>query len=306
VRGQKRRKVQQKQVVQYMTNGLEILDEIEHPGDEIAIIPVIGLERYLDEGSGPKRKLFSLCRLARDPQMSLAYLNSQETEEAGLSPKVPYIGYKGQFDTDSDAWENLNREPRAYVQVDALTDPTGQQVLPLPQRQAFTPNFQEYEIAKDSCRRAIQAAMGISPLPTAAQRDSEKSGVAIERIQSTEALGSYHFTAGYERALERAGRIIESWVPTVYDNKREMGLRQLDDSHKVVTINTAEPYPNKQGEMEHYPVGDGDHDVTVSTGPSYQSQREAVGEFLDTLIQNLPNLPIPPQARLRYWRSRSR
>jgi hypothetical protein len=43
-------------------------------------------------------------------------------------------------------------------------------------------------------------------------------------------------------------------------------------------------------------VGDGDHDVTVSTGPSYQSQREAVGEFLDTLIQNLPNLPIPPQA----------
>jgi hypothetical protein len=43
--------------------------------------------------------------------------------------------------------------------------------LPLPRRQAFTPNFQEYEIAKDSCRLAIQAAMGISPLPTAAQRD---------------------------------------------------------------------------------------------------------------------------------------
>ena len=37
-------------------------------------------------------------------------------------------------------------------------------------------------------------------------------------------------------------------------------------------------------------------DVTVSTGPSYASQREHVAEFLDTLIQNLPNLPIPPQA----------
>jgi hypothetical protein len=74
---------------------------------------VIGLERYLAEGSGPKRKLFSLCRLARDPQMSLAYLNSQKTEEAGLSPKVPYIGYKGQFDTDQEAWEDLNRIPRS-------------------------------------------------------------------------------------------------------------------------------------------------------------------------------------------------
>jgi hypothetical protein len=104
-------------------------------------------------------------------EMSLAYLNSQKTEEAGLSPRVPYIGYKGQFDSDSEAWEGLNRFPRAYVQVDPLTDPSGQNILPLPQRQAFTPNSQECEIAKDSCNLAIQAAMGNSPLPTAAQRD---------------------------------------------------------------------------------------------------------------------------------------
>jgi hypothetical protein len=37
VRGKKRRKVQQKTVCQYMTNGLAILDEIEHPGVEIPI-----------------------------------------------------------------------------------------------------------------------------------------------------------------------------------------------------------------------------------------------------------------------------
>jgi hypothetical protein len=125
--------------------------------------------------------------------------------------------------------------------------------------------------------------------------------VGIEKIQDTEALGSYHFTAGYERALKRAGRIIDSWIPVIYDNKREMGLRQPNDSHKVVTINTAEPYTNEKGEQEHFPVGEGDHDVTVSTGPSYQSQRQAVGEFLDTLIQNLPNLPIPPQAAAKLF-----
>jgi hypothetical protein len=37
--------------------------------------------------------------------------------------------------------------------------------------------------------------MGIAPLPTAVQRDSEKIGIALERIQNTEALGSYHFAA---------------------------------------------------------------------------------------------------------------
>jgi hypothetical protein len=46
---------------------------------------------------------------------------------------------------------------------------------------------------------------------------------------------------------------------------------------------------------------------TVSIGPSYQSQGEVVGGFLDTLIQNLPNSPIPPQAAAKLLaRSRSK
>src|SRR5262249_33658900 len=158
------------------------------------------------------------ARMAREPQMSLAYLCSQEMEEAGMTPKVPVIGYTGQFETDRDAWETLNKIPRAFVQVDPAADPQNpNQVLPLPVWRQFTPNFQEFEIAKDSCRRAIQAAMGISPLPTAAQRDSEKSGVALEKMQTAEAIGSFHFVEGFERALERAGRIIDSWIPVDYD-----------------------------------------------------------------------------------------
>jgi hypothetical protein len=62
-------------------------------------------------------------------------------------------------------------------------------------------------------------------------------------------------TAGYERPLERAGRIIESWIPTIYDNKREMGLKEHDDSYKVVTINTAEPYVSQKGETRALPGG---------------------------------------------------
>jgi hypothetical protein len=294
-RGKRQRSIQKKRVVQYITNGLEILAENEQPGTEIPIIPMIGLERYVDEGTGPKRKLFSLARLARDPQMSLAYLCSQEMEEAGQTPKAPVMGYVGQFETDADAWEVLNKVPRAYIQVDPVPDPMNPtQVLPLPQWKQFTPNFQEYEVAKDSCRRAIQSAMGISPLPTAAQRDNEKSGIALDKIQNEQAVGSYHFTAGYERAITRAGRIIESWIPAIYDNEREMGLQKADDSRRVLTINTAEPYPNEKGELEHFPIGEEEHDVTVSTGPSNQSQREAVGEFLDNLIANLPKMPVPP------------
>jgi hypothetical protein len=294
----KGREIRKKTVMQYMTNGIEILERSAQPGTEIPIPAFIGMERWSDDGSGAKRKLSSLIRLARDPQMSLAYLNSLEMEEAGLTPKSPYTGYTGQFETDAEAWETVTKVPRAYIQVDPITDLSNGQVLPLPRRESFTPNFQAYEVAKDSCRRAIQAAMGSNSMPTSAQRDNAKSGIALEKIASEQAIGSYHFGDGYDRAVTRVGRIIESWIPVTYDTERDLAIRKPDDTGVMVRANTDEPYPDpKTGQPVHYPVEDGTHDVTISSGPSYESQREAVSEFLDTLISNLGTLPVtPPQA----------
>jgi|SRR5579884_71461 len=295
------RMVERKRLVQYVTNGIEILETTEQPGRLIPIVPFIGLQRYVMEGGTPKRKLFSLVRLARDPQMSLAYLCSQQMEEAGLSPKVPYVGYKGQFESDAEAWETATKIPHAYLQADPIVDAATGQILPLPRREPFTPNFAAYEIAKDSCRRAIQAAMGISPLPTAAQRNNEKSGVALERIQTQQEIGSFHFVDAFDRALAYAGRVIESWIPVVYDTEREIALHQPDESRRLITINTPEPYLDpRTNAPAHYPVAaTADHDVTVATGPSYQSQREAAAEFLDLLVSKLGMLPIPPPAQAK-------
>ncbi len=295
------RRRERKQVVQYITNGVEILERNPQPGKCLPIIPDIGRQLWVTEGGVTKRKILSLIRLARDPQMSLAFLCSQEAEEAGLSPKVPYVGYKGQFESDAEAWETANKIPHSYLQVDPIVDGAGGQVLPLPRREQFTPNFGPYEIAKDACRRAVQAAMGISPLPTAAQRNNEKSGVALERIQTAQAIGSFHFLDNHERALQYAGRVIEEWIPVTYDTERELALQKEDDSRKMVRLNTAEPYPDpKTNEPLHFPVDQGSHDVTVSAGPSSQLQWEAASEFLDLLVANLGKLPIAPpqQAKL--------
>jgi hypothetical protein len=294
-----KRTIEEKSVWQYLTNGVEILKRKEEIGTILPIIPMIGLERYLDEGGVSARVLYSLVRLARDPQMSLAYLNSLEMEEAGLTPKTPYIGYKGQFDSGRKMWQAVTKIPYAFLEADIPDNWPAGQVPPLPQRQPFTPNFQSYEVAKDSCRRAIQAAMGITPLPTAAQRQNEKSGVALQRIQDLEATGSYHFIDGYDRALRLAGRVIDQWIPTVYGREnRTMHLRKADESYRQATLNTRDPYPDqKTGKPAHFPVDEVDHSISVSTGPSFLSERDAVSDFLDSLIAQLPKLPIaPPQA----------
>jgi hypothetical protein len=305
----KERTVEIKNVVEYVTNGIEILEEIPWAGSRIPIISCFGKELWVDEGSGAKRKLLSMIRLARDPQMLFAYMCTQEAEEAGMTPKAPFMGAKGQFESARETWEMINKQPFSFVEYDIVLDSATQQALPPPSRPQWTPNFEVYELAKDSIRRSIQAAMGITPLPTAAQRDSEKSGVALERISTQESIGSFHFTDNFDRALQNLGWQVNELISEIYDTQRELPIEKADGTYATLHAvgNTSHPIgddgaydvqgipqqENSPEPVEHLHTGKGEFDVTISTGPSYQSQREQASEFVDHLIENWQQLGIP-------------
>jgi hypothetical protein len=296
------RKVEIPKVVQYLTNGVEILDEVPWMGTRIPIVSCFGKELWITEAGMAKRKLISMIRLARDPQMLFAYLSTQECEEAGMIPKVPFIGAKGQFDSDEETWSTLNKIPHAYAQYDVVTDATSQTPLPAPARPQWEPNFQQYELAKDSARRSIQAAMGITPLPTAAQRNNEKSGIALEKIQTQESVGSFHFADNYDRFLHNMGWQLNELITPILDTQRDVAVSKPDGTRVLMQVvgKTSHPIDDSgaydvQGLAEdHIHTGKGEFDVTVSTGPNYQSEREEQSAFVDTLLENLQTLPIPP------------
>jgi hypothetical protein len=81
-------------------------------------------------------------------------------------------------------------------------------------------------------------------------------------------------------ALKHGGRIINEMIDFVYDTARQVGMVGEDGKYFVgqTTLD-----PQTGAVVEH----NGDHDVTISTGPSYQSQRDEVNEFL----QSLANTP---------------
>jgi hypothetical protein len=290
-------------VTQYITNGLEILEANEWRGSWIPIIPVTGKKMLVPRGSEIKIIYASMIRLARGSQKMLAYIASQEAEEFGQMPRSPVIGYVGQFETDADAWDSANKVPHTRLMIDPIVDQASGQVLPLPIRSPFIPNAQAYEIAKESWRRSIQASMGITPLPTAAQRQNEKSGVALDKIQSQQAIGSFHFTDNFDRAIENAGRQVNELITLVMDTPRVVGIRNPDDSHDLMPVAPGGQMPQQQpGEQpiapdDAFDPKKGDFDVTISSGMSYQSQRQEAGAFVDLLIQELANLPLPPQAK---------
>lgn len=285
-------------VKQYITNGLEILEETPWLGSWIPVIPVTGKKVYVPRGGEMKRMFYSMIRKARGPQMMMAYIASQEAEEYGMAPRAPFVGYVGQFNTDKDAWDTLNRVPRSYVQIDPMPDPGTGSILPPPTRPAFIPNAQAYEIGKESWRRSIQAAMGITALPTAAQRQNEKSGVALSRIETQQSIGAYHFTDNFDRSLEYAGRQLDELITKVMDTPRQVSIRQPDETHDLLhVVPHGTQAPSDAAPDQIFDPTKGEFDVTISTGMSYQSQREEASAFVDLLLQELEQLPIPPPAK---------
>ena len=292
------RKIDKRSVIQYITNGVEILDETEIPISIIPIVPVFGKEIYVDEGAGARRKLLSLIRLARDPYMLYCYYRSCEAEVVGMTPKTPWIGAVGQFETHKEQWQNVNKIPYAYLQYDPVLDSMNQP-LPPPQRQSYEPAIQPLEIGAEAARRAIQAAMGINALPTPAQRQNEKSGVALQQIESQEDRGSFHFIDNYNFAIEKTARILNEWIPSVYDTPRDIGVRLDDETHKSIRINDPDfEEPDKDGQpvKQHYDTTTGEHGVTVSVGPSFESQRAEADDFVNTLVGNIEAIAqlLPP------------
>lgn len=298
--GKANRTVYGRTVNQYVTNGVEILHSgAVQPGPYIPIVPVFGKEIWVDTGTGAERVLLSLVTLARDPQKSLAYVMSSMLENCGQIPKASFVGYKGQFESDAAAWETMNQVYHPFLQADPTIDAVSGQLLPLPTRTPLTPDFQAYSIGADICRRAIMSAMGLQALPTAAQRQNQKSGIAMEKIESQQAIGSYHLIDNYERAIALTGRIINHWLSATDIGEVQRPVRLSDGKHQLVKINTDSPVVEDDNHEYHFPIADdeGRYQVTVSSGPSFESQRAEGSDFANTLVGNLQGLPLtPPQA----------
>jgi len=283
-----------KKIRRYTTNGVEILREEEWPGEYIPIIPCMGRELWISDRGSTKRQFMSLIRLARDPQTLYAYMRTNEAEEAKLTPKSAFVGYEGQFEGHEKEWETMMDDPKAYVEVKAKTEATGDQILPLPTRPQFIPNFQAYSIAAEDSRRDIQAAMGVSALPTAAQRQSEKSGVALKRIELQMAKGSYDFLDNFDVALRHTGRVLNPLLKLYYGDRSSLPAAGSDRTFFVLQMrNQGFKHPITK-RPAYVDLAKGDYDVTVATGPAYDSQREEANEFVDALVSNLKALPVPP------------
>lgn len=291
-----RRDTHTRKIVQYITNGVEILEEHEWIGKWIPIVPLYGKEVYSSEGGRSKKVLMSLIRTAREPQMAYNYFMTCALEAVGMVPRASVQALEGSFDGHEKEWQEAHHIPKAYLQFKAVQLPDGTYSAIPPSREPFDPPLQNLMIGVESFLRAIQSSVGMYNTSVGKDDTNAKSGVAIKQLDTQSDQGAFHFIDNYNhRFLGAIGRICNDLISKVDAGPRQVMVRTKDNKDKLIWVN--KPYTDEDGKEQHHDMTLGEYDVTIGVEQTEDSQREAASDFLETLIQELAGLQEDPAKR---------
>lgn len=275
----RRRDVTYHEVIRRIINGVEVLEEDKWPGSTIPICPVWGDEIYLDG----RRHFKSMIRDAKDSQMMFNFWRSATTELVALAPKAPWLGPKGFVPKGQEAkWASANTRSHAFLEYNQGDRP---------ERQAFAGVPAGALQESISSNEDMQAITGIYPSSIGAQ-SNETSGKAIMARERQGDISNYHYIDNLARGIRYGGQVLVDIIPAVYSVRQSIRILGEDEAEQVVNL-TQEAGGTRQkgnnGQPELYNLSVGKYDVTVSSGPSFATQREETRETLIEIMRQVPD-----------------
>lgn len=270
-------------------SGAEILEKRDWAGSYIPIIEVIGKESFVDG----KRVTWGLVRPAKDNLRMYNYWASAVTEKIGLSPKTPFIGAVGQFESFSEKWAQANRTNYAYLEYDAV-DVNGN-AIPAPRRVEPAPMEVAMVNMMATIERDVQTSLGMFKAAVG-ESESQQSGKAILALQRESDTGTLHFADNLARSIRYCGLIILDLIPKIIDTRRILRVIGEDGETQNAMVDPKQPMAKRQirdaaGKIHKiYNPGVGKYDVTVTVGPSYNTKRMEAADAMLKLTQANPAL----------------
>jgi hypothetical protein len=281
-------------VTRRIMSGVEILETEDWPGRYIPIAACYGAEYWL-EG---KRFLKSLIHDAKDAAMMRNIWRTVATEVAAMTPRSPFIGPRGSFDTDRDKWNRSTSETLPFIEFDVVINEETGAPMPPPQRQPMDTGpaagaIQEAMLATDD----MKSIMGLHNA-SLGQRSNETSGRAIMARQREGDVSTFHFIDNLARTIRHVGRILIDLIPHIYSAERIVRVLGEDGKERSVPINQEYPQTGPDGQpmmetvqgpdgrpyeraiMALHSLGAGKYDLSVSTGPSFTSRREEAATLM--------------------------
>jgi len=262
-----------------MTADKIIEGPIEKPGKYIPIVMVFGEETYING----RRVLKSAHRHARDAQKVYNWMVSTAVETVAMAPKQPWMITPEQIEGHERQWDVAHRRPMPYLQYNSVEgqSPPGRQSGSIPDSGATQERVQAADDSK--------ATTGIYDASLGA-RSNEQSGVAIQARQMQGDISTFVFMDNLVRAMRHAGRIIVDYIPYIYDGQRVVRILGPDGTEQFAEINKTVMDPKSGAAQTVNDITQGKYDVTIDTGPAYQTQRAEAAKHMLEFVKSMPQL----------------
>jgi len=281
-----------KRVKWYKISASEVLEEGELLGTLMPIIQVVGEELVMPDGSVRRS---GMIEPAMDPQRLHNYAHACFIENVALAPRAPFVGFAGQTAGFENLWKVANRKNISFLPVNPVQGENGE-TLELPQRQPMAQVPTGWQQMLMNTEHGIEATLGMYG-PSVGGPSRERSGVALEGQKEQGQMGNLHYPDNLARSILQGGRVMLEWIPKIYDTARVARILGEDDS-----IDTAHLNPDQESAVEDrtdglgqvigksFNLNIGKYDVTVSTGPAYQTKRQEAAAQMTDVLKSKPEL----------------
>jgi hypothetical protein len=258
-------------------NGVEVLERHEWAGTLIPIIPVWGDVTQVD-GEILRQ---GLIERAQDAQQMYNFWLTTAAEVATMRTKSPWLVAEGMTDGRAREWGQANVKPYPFITYRRYDEDNKDLGQPIPNN----PDLPVDGILEQAnlCLQQIRMTIGL-PDPQAMMQTQDESGRAILAKERVSATSTFHFLDNFSRAQKLLGRVILDLVPHIYDAPRTLQLLREDGEEYQQAINQD---PNFV--QDAFAMDQGDYDIVIDTGPSYQSKRVEFVNAVSDLVQAHPD-----------------
>jgi muconolactone delta-isomerase len=262
---------------QYLLSGSEILHEnVEYRGRKLPIVFLTGEEMHI-EG---ERTYKGITRDVKDMQILLNLAKSKTADYIARAIDAQWKTHEASI-------------PPAYKNLWLAGNVSGVPVLPYatapdgssPERLPPPPPPVGFMEASKEADADIRSAVGIrDPLQ---EIPASQSGKAIQLQISQSNIGTFEFLSKWGRAIQWSTEIAVDLIPPYYSYPHVREVMGMDK--QITTVPIMQPF-EENGEQVFHDLSKGTYGVTLSTGPSYESQREEAAEKLMQVATGSPEL----------------
>lgn len=201
---------------------------------------------------GGKEIVEGMVQPSMAPCRMLNYMVSAAAEKIGLASMAPWIGVAGQFEGFEAWWDQANTRNFSKLEYNAVTDQTGSQLLPPPNRNNDEPAIQAFGEMIGLFTNFIRSTTGVPDAALGHVNPNDRSGKAIEELKRASELGTSGYLSKHATAIRHTGIVVVDLIPHIYDTPgRVERIVGKDGSEEFVMLNA--PFvKGKDGMPEPY------------------------------------------------------